>query len=149
MILLKLKLLIIGWFEGLPQSVGKLVILAHVNGVVVRVDGVDVEDWAKVLDKVELDVSVIVVDVVWEVDIDVTSVLVDDTELDRLSVEINVLVKDVRVVNAKLEVEVKVNKVAEIVVSKLFVVDVKKIVEVKVVRVSVELVKGGLKADEK
>jgi hypothetical protein len=147
MILFKLKLLIVGWFEGLPQSTGKLVILAHVNGVVVRVDGDDVEYWAKVLDKVELDVSVIVVDVVW--DIDVTSVLVDDTELDRLSAEINVFVKDVRVVDAKLEVEVEVKKVAEIVVSKLAVVDVNKIVEVKVVRISVELVKGGLKVDEK
>jgi hypothetical protein len=60
-----------------------------------------------------------------------------------------VLVKDVRVVDAKLEVEVEEDRVAGIVVSKLVVVVVNKFVEVEVVGVSVELVKGGLKVDEK
>ena len=59
------------------------------------------------------------------------------------------LVKDVRVVDAKLEVEVEEDRVAGIVVSKLVVVVVNKFVEVEVVGVSVELVKGGLKVDEK
>ena len=58
------------------------------------------------------------------------------------------LVKDVRVVDAKLEVEVEEDRVAGIVVSKLVVVVVNKFVEVEVVGVSVELVKGGLKVDE-